>query len=228
MKKNQSPALPDMDYFAIYPQPMFEVMFNEHIGPINSTTTYYGPLLYWLCRASGALNVMEIGMAEGWSSFFLASAVKDEGTRQGVQGVYYGVDIGDKTPLINKMKERDVNIKFINKDSLKLKPVDWDNKTLDLVFQDGWHSTEYVLDELDILYPYLRDKGMGYWVMHDCYSWCEDAFEIVKKKYEWEFIRFYVNYGIAIFRNMKNYDYKQRQWTGPQQPAYPNKSEIVT
>jgi len=226
--KNPKPALPDMDYFKIYPAPMFEAMFNLHVSPINSTTTYHGPLLYWLCRDANALNVMEIGMAEGWSSFFMASAVQDEGIRQGSQGMYYGVDNADKSELVGRMKAREVPIKFIQKDSLDLLPADWDNKQLDLIFQDGWHSTEYILDELKILSPYLKDNGFGYWIMHDCYSWAEEAVEEIKKLHpNWECIRFLTNYGLAIFRNMDNYDYKKRFWDGPQKPAYPNKEQFV-
>ena len=133
--KNQKPALPDMDYFKVYPAPMFEAMYSQHIGPMNSTTPYYGPLIYWLCRCANALTVMEIGMAQGWSSFFMASAVKDEATRHGVNGMYYGVDITDHLDLIKSMTDRDVPVTFINKDSLDLIPSDWDNKQLDVVFQ---------------------------------------------------------------------------------------------
>jgi hypothetical protein len=227
--KNPISFAPDMDYFKIYPAPMFEAMFNQHIGPCNSTTPYYGPLLYWLCRAVNALNVMEIGMAQGWSSFFMASAVKDTGVRNGVEGMYYGVEISDCTELFDRMKARGVNAKHIHKDSLKLIPADWDNKFLDVVYQDGWHSTEYVLDELAILAPYLKDNGNGYWVMHDVYSWCEEGFAEVKKRHpNWECVRFLTNYGLAIFRNMDNYDYKKKYWDGPQKPAYPNREEIVT
>ena len=134
--KNPSFFLPDMDYFSRYPSPMFEAMFNQHIGPCNSTTSYYGPMLYWLCRCANALNVLEIGLAQMWSSFFMASAVKDEGVRHGVQGTYYGVDIGDKKELFDLMNARGVNAKFIHKDSLDLVPSDWDNKMLDVVYQD--------------------------------------------------------------------------------------------
>ena len=228
--KNPNPALPDMDYFKKYPAPIYEAMYNQHVSPINTTSNYYGPMLYWLCRCACALNVMEIGMAEGWSSFFLASAVKDESLRQSWNGQYYGVDIADKTWIFDKMKERGVGGKHICKDSLDLVPKDWDERTLQVVFQDGWHSTEYVLDEMKILGPYLQDNGNGYWIMHDVYSYCEEGFAKIKELHpKWECIRFLTNYGLAIFRNMDNYDYSKKFWPeGPQKPAYPSKSEIVT
>lgn len=227
--KNPKSELPNMTYFKQYPAPMFEAMFNLHVSDINSTTPYYGPLLYWLCRCANALNVLEIGIFQGWSSFFMASAVKDEGVRQGTPTMYYAVDVSDCSILIKNMLERDLPVKFIQKDSLELKPSDWDNKTLDLVFQDGWHSTEYVLAELKILLPFLKDKGYGYWVMHDAYGYCEEAVEEIKKLHpNWELTRFSQNYGLAIFRNMDNYDYKQKRWpTGPQKPAFPNKNKII-
>jgi len=226
--KNPSFVLPDMDYFTKYPAPIFEATFNQHISPINTTTPFYGPLLYWLCRILGAHYTLEIGLAQGWSSFFMASAVTDEGKTSGLEGMYYGCDVGDKTELFNKMKARGVNCKFIYKDSLLIKPEDLDNHKLHLVFQDGWHSTEYVMDELKLLLPYLHDKGNGYWVMHDIYSWCEEGFKKVLEANEWEYIRFFRNYGLAVLRNMKNYDHNHIHWpTGPQKPAYPNAKEIV-
>ena len=226
--KNSADASPDMDYFKKYPAPMFEAMFNQHIGPMNSTTPYYGPLMYWLIRAVGALNVMEIGVAQGWSSYFMACGVADESARYGVEGTYYAVDIADKGPLMKAMKDRGANVKFIQKDSLKLVPEDFDNKKMDLIFQDGWHSSEYVMDELALLRPHLKDKGDGYWIMHDIYAWCEEVYPEVLKKYDWESIRFLRNYGLGILRNMTNYDHKKVYWpTGPQKPAYPGKGEVV-
>lgn len=226
--QNEMFSLPDMDYFGKYPAPMFEAMFNLHFGPINTTTTYYGPLLYWLARCIGAVNIMEIGMSFGWSSYFLAAAATDEGNRVGQQGMYYGVDIGDGSDMVRRMQDRGLNAKFIHKDSLKLEPKDFDHRTMHLIFQDGWHSTEYVMDELALLRPHLHEKGLGYWVMHDVYSWCEEAFPKVVALGDWEYVRFLVNYGLGIFRNMKNYDYNHIHWpTGPQKPAYPNKEEIV-
>jgi SAM-dependent methyltransferase len=226
--KNQSFALPDMDYFKVYPSPMFEAMFNEHISPINTTTTYYGPLLYWFARGVNALSILEIGMAEGWTTFFLASAAKDEGVRHGVPGMYYGCDIADKAHIVEKAKEQGVPINFIHKDSWDLVPEDFGHRKFDLIFQDGWHSTEYVLREFEILFPYLKDNGHGYFVMHDAYGYCEEAFEIIRKKYAWEYIRIYHSYGLAILRNMQNYDYSKVHWvTGPQVPARPKPGEYV-
>src|SRR4030042_845236 len=134
--KNPSRALPDMDFFKVYPSPMFEAMFDQHVSQVNTTTTYHGPLLYWLCRDVNAINALEIGMAQGWTSFFMAAAIKEECARQGANGMYYGVDIDDKSELVERMRERGAPVTFIHKDSLDLKPEDWDNKQFELIFQD--------------------------------------------------------------------------------------------
>ena len=214
--KNPSFALPDMKYFEVYPSPIFEAMFNQHIGPINSTTCYYGPLIYWLCRSANALNTLEIGLAQGWTSFFMASAVKDEGVRHGVEGTYYGVDIADKTELFDAMNKRGVNAKFIHSDSVKWleSQTEIENNKLEVVYVDGWHETEHVKREVELIYPLLKDKGDGYLVLHDIYAYCEEVYPIILNdpRYKWEAIRFLTNYGMAILRKMENYDHDKIFW----------------
>jgi len=214
--KNPSFFAPDFDYFKTYPAPMFEAVFNQHIGPCNSTTPYFGPLLYWLCRCVNALNVMEIGLAQGWSSFFMASAVKDAGVRNGVEGTYYGVDIADKKELFDEMNARGVNAKFIHSDSLKWleTQTEIEKNKLELVFIDGWHETEHVKREVELIYPLLKDKGDGYLILHDVSAWCEEVYPIILNdpKYKWESIRFLMNYGLAIMRKMENFPYDKIFW----------------
>lgn len=223
--KNPSKALPDMDYFTLYPAPMFEAMYNQHIGPFNSTTTYYGPLMYWLARITDAFKVCEIGMAQGWSSFFMAAGAQDNANRYGCKSMYYGVDVMDKTEFFKAMAARGVAGKFLHKNSLDLKPEDFDPDTgkLELVFIDGWHSTGHVLEELKILRPLLKDAGNGYYVLHDVYDTIEQAFHKVREIYpQDECIRFLMNYGLGIFRVMDNYDYKKVYCPGgPQKPEFP-------
>jgi hypothetical protein len=204
-------------YFQEYPAPVFKAMWEQTFAPMNSTTPYYGPLLYWLCRCADASDVLEIGIATAWSSVFMAHAVAEANSRYKANGMYYGVDVGDKKDIFAEMHKMNLPAKFIQKDSWDLVPADWDNRQLNLVFQDGWHSDEYVMRELDILLPYLKGNGDGYWVMHDVYSWCEGVFEKIKQLHpNWEVIRFKQNYGLAIFRNMDGYDYNARYWHGPQ------------
>ena len=215
------------NYFEQWPSPMTQAMWEQHVTPMSSITTYYGPFFYWLCRIIGATRAMEIGIDMGWSTFFMASACKDEATRRGGEYAFYGCDLCDRNNIVEKAAERDVKITMLEKDSLDLKPEDWNHQKFHVIFQDGYHSTEYVMDELEILYPYLADAGNGYLIMHDVYSHCEEAFPVVMKKYEFEQVRFFSNYGIAILRNMKNYDHSVIRWPqGPEQPSYPHGDKL--
>jgi hypothetical protein len=216
----EGPRLDDEEYFKTYPAPLFKAMWEMTCGtPMNSTTPYYGPLLYWLCRCACAFDVLEIGVCHGWSSAFMARAVAEQNSRHQANGFYYGNDVGDVSEIFREFHKAGLtNTKFIQKDSWDLVPADWDNRTLGLVFQDGWHSRGHVFKELEIVSPYLADRGNGYWVMHDIYSHCESLFDDIKKLHPtWEVIRFYTNYGLAIFRNMDNYDYNAIHWpNGPE------------
>jgi hypothetical protein len=223
MYKNPCPALPDMDYFKQFPSPMFQAMYDQHIGSINTTTTYIGPFLYWLTRILDAHQVVEIGMAQGWSSFFMASGAHDNAVRGGSESMYYGVDIADLQYIFDLMDERGVPAKFLHKNSLDLIKEDFGGKPLNLVFIDGWHNTTHILRELEILRPLIKDAGMGYYVMHDVYATCEKAFKAVRNKYpQDEFIRFIHGYGLGIFRVMDNYDHNKTFWPdGEQTPDFP-------
>lgn len=232
-KINKLHALPDMDYFKVYPAPVFEAVFNEAVSSINTTIMTYAPMLYFMARSIDAFNVLEIGMAQGWTSFFLASAVKDNGVRHKVKAMYYGNDIfEERQEVIDNLHARGLPATFLCKNSLDLKrsdfPADPDFK-LDLAFIDGWHSTGHILREFDFIYPMIRDKGQGYIVLHDAYAFGEEAIkEIVKTYKKVEYIRFMNNYGLAIFRKMDDYDYEKSYWpSGPMKPEYPTKKECL-
>src|SRR3990167_3646915 len=88
----------DLGYFDQYPSPMFEAM--TRVNPtemMNATTPHYGPLLYVIGKILGAHNALEIGNAEGWSSGFMAWAIKENNVRYGMNGHFYGLDISDKS-----------------------------------------------------------------------------------------------------------------------------------
>jgi len=153
----------------------------------------------------------------------MASACKDNAVRHGHNSMYYGVDIADKSELIKAINDRGVPAKLVQKNSLDCVHSDFDNEMLELVFIDGWHSTGHVLKEMEIFYPMLKGGGAGYYVMHDVYAWCEDAFKEVRKRYpNDECIRFLQNYGLAIFRKMEGYDHNKIYWPdGAQKPEFP-------
>ena len=208
----------DIEYFKEHPAPLMEQMHSGHWTNINSTITYFGPMLYFLTRSLGCEQVLEIGHAEGYTSYYLAHAVKDNATRFGMKdNRYYGIDIVQTERAVENMKNRDLPATIINMDSINLTPKTFEGITFDLIFQDGCHDTEHVLHEMDVLYPQLKGKGKGYWIFHDCFGPSEDGFKelqklIAKGKYNFEFVRIFSIYGIAIMRKMDGFDDSKYYW----------------
>jgi len=208
----------DQEYFKEYPAPVMEKMHAGHWTNINSTITYFGPMLYFITRALGCEQVLEIGHAEGYTSYYLAHAVKDNAIRFGMKGnMYYGMDIVQTELMREKMAKEGLPATIINMDSIKLTSETFKDITFDLIFQDGAHDTEHVLHEIDVLYPQLKGEGKGYLIFHDCYGPSEDGFkklqELIKQgKYNLEFVRIFSVYGIAIMRKMDGFDDKKYYW----------------
>ena len=216
----------DQVLFNDHASPMWEAAMRLHRTHVNSTTPHFGPLLYWWARAIGACNVMEIGVAQGYTSWFLAEAVKDNGVRYGFKGRYIAVDIGDKTSLFQPMIDDGLPVEVWTMDSKDIICAPSGGQgviqpgTFDLIFQDGWHNTKFCLNELKYIYPALKPKGDGYLVAHDVYSWCEEYYKIILNdpQYKWESIRLMNNYGLAIMRKMEGYDNNKIHWPQGDQP----------
>lgn len=225
----------DLGYFKVHPAPMYEAM--TRVNPcemINSTTPQYGPMLYTIGRAIPAYNVLEIGVAEGWSSGFMAYAVKENNTRFGMNGKYWGLDIGDKKHLQKMHDEAGLPSEFITheKGSVdfleheELWPAEWRARDFagffDLIFIDGLHEINYVRREMELVYPLLKGNGNGYLCNHDVYSFMEALWpEILAQQApdiegvmrpRWESLRFLENYGFGICRKMEGYDHKKVFW----------------
>lgn len=225
----------DLGYFKQFAAPMWEAM--TRLNPceiINSTTPHYGPMLYTFARAIPAFNVLEIGVAEGWSSGFLAWGVKENNTRFAHNGRYYGLDIGDKAHLQKAHEETGLPSTFIEhgKGSVdfleheELWPQAWRERDFrgffDLIFIDGLHEANYVRREIELVTPLLKGNGQGYLINHDVYAFMEELWkEIVEQtapdangimKLRWESMRFMENYGLGISRNMTGYDYNKKYW----------------
>lgn len=208
----------NLGYFSQWPAPMFEAMCK--ITPaeqMNATTTFYGPLFYFLARALNSANIMEIGNDQGWCSGFLAHAVKDNNARYGNKGRFYGIDRGDKSHLQTEFDKQGLPATFIQDENGS---VHWlENQTiiakesLDLVFVDGLHQNEYVMREVELLYPLIKSKGVGFICLHDVYSTCEEAFDLIvnNPQYKFEYVRLPLNYGFGILRKMEEYS-NAKQW----------------
>ena len=209
----------DVEYFKQYPAPLMEIMHSNHFTNVNATITFFGPMLYFLLREIGAEQVLEIGHAEGYSSFYLANAVKDNATRFGMEGnKYYGIDIVQTDKVREQLLKKDLPVDLRELDSMKLTPETFKGVNFDVIFQDGCHDTEHVLYEMATMYPQLKGEGKGYWIFHDCFGPAEEGFQAVMKLiqagvYNFEFIRFFTPYGLAILRKMEGWNEEKRHWT---------------
>ena len=221
----------DEGYFKEYPQPIFEASCADHIDTIiNHSTPYYGPFLYWLVRCSGARHALEIGVCKAWTSYFLASGVKDNMTRLTGDGHYYGVDISNELPeLQRKLREKGLPVTMLEMDSWDIKPETFPlAPSFGVVFIDGWHSEQHLFKEVELTYPMLQGAGRGYMAIHDCYGWVMKPMQKLLKnpKYNWEYIRFFDNYGLAILRKMDGYvEDPDTMWPqGPQENIHPEEN----
>lgn len=224
---NRDDADFNLGYFKEYPAPMYEALCRLNPAEsINSTTPFYGPLLYTVARAIGAQNILEIGVAQAWSSGFMAYAIKENNARYQMNGRFYGLDVDDKAHIQAEFDAQGLPATFITHkegsvDFLK-KQTRWTHGQFDLIFIDGLHQTDYVRRELELVYPLLKGNGDGYIAFHDVYAFMETLWpEIVamsaKDKYgeywpAWEHIRFLENYGFGLLRKMEGYDTKKKFW----------------
>lgn len=208
----------DVEYFTEYPAPIMELIHSSHFTNVNSTITFYGPMLYFLARAIGAEQVLEIGHAEGYSSYYLASAVKDNGVRFGMEGNhYYGIDIVQVEKTAEKLKAAGLPATCIEMDSGELNDETFEGQTFDIIFQDGAHDEEHIVHEFKTLWPKLKGKGKGLWIAHDVFGPGQKGCRVIKKMiddgdYQAEYIRLFSVYGLMIIRKLDNWDESKNHW----------------
>ncbi len=208
----------DIEYFGQFAAPLMETFHAQHFTIVNATIPFFGPMLYFLLRELGAEQVLEIGHAEGYTAFYMANAVRDNGVRYGMAGnKYYGIDIAQTESVRQKFAELGLPVDIRNMDSIDLTPETFKGILFDVIFQDGCHDREHVLHELKTLYPQLKGKGQGYFIMHDIFGPVEETFHEVMQLikdgvYQFEYIRFFTPYGLAILRKMEGWDEKGRHW----------------
>jgi hypothetical protein len=208
----------DVEYFSQHPAPLMEMLHTFHHTNINATIPFFGPMLYFFAREIGAEQVLEIGHAEGYTSHYLAHAVKDNGIRFQMPGnKYYGIDIVQSEKVRKQLTEKGLWVDVRDLDSALLGPDTFPGVMFDLIFQDGNHDTEHVLSELAAMYPQLKGEGKGYWIMHDVFGPAEEGSHAVKKLidegvYNFEYVRIFTPYGLGIFRKMDGWDETKRHW----------------
>ena len=205
----------DTQYFKEYPAPIMENLQNGHFTNINSTITFFGPMLYFFARSIGAEQILEIGHAEGYTSHYLAHAVKDNATRFKMAGNrYYGIDIVQTDKVRQNLLNEHLPVTVLTLDSMKLTPETFKDVKFDIIFQDGCHDDEHVVYEMETMYDQLKGNGTGYWIFHDCYGPSEEGWHKIIKdpRYNWEFVRIFCPYGLGILRKMDGYDNSKRFW----------------
>lgn len=209
----------DVEYFGLYPAPIMEAVQKLHHTNINSTITFFGPMMYFLLRELGAEQVLEIGHAEGYTAHYLAHAVKDNATRFGMAGnKYHGIDIVQTEKVRKALMDQGLPVDIRELDSMKLTKDTFGETLFDVIFQDGNHDNEHVLFEIETMYDRLKGEGKGYWIAHDVFGPAEEAYPLIKKhmdsgRFKFEVIRFFSPYGLAIFRKMDGWDESKRHWT---------------
>lgn len=222
----------DIEDFKEHPTEIMANMQRLHYCNINSTIPYFGPMLYFFVRQICADRVLEIGHAEGYTSFYLANGVKDNATRFNLtDNVYIGIDIVQTESTREKLVKAGLPVIVENKDSMTLTK-DWHSEipAFDLIFQDGNHDAEHIMYEWETMWPRLRLGGGGWWLAHDVYGpgeiGCQDVLDRIRKeKIPVEFARLGGQYGLLMIRKMEGYDPRLWKWEVPIYPQF-SKEEI--
>jgi len=208
----------DIEEFKVHPAPIMELIHSGHFININATITYFGPMLYFLTRALLCQKVLEIGHAEGYTSWYLANAVKDNALRHNYKNHRYcGIDIVKTKEVSEMLSGLNVPFTLLKTDTINLHSGTFLDIKFDLIFQDGPHDAEHVLHEMKVLYPQLKGNGLGYWIFHDCFGPAEEGFNEIKKLikegvYNFEYTCLDDNiYGLAILRKMEGYR-ERKHW----------------
>lgn len=208
----------DIEYFQEFPAPIAENHHRMHFTLVNSTIPFFSPMLYYFARQTGAEQVLEIGTAEGFTSFHLASAVKDNATRFGMAGNhFFGIDIVQTDSTREKLEKEGLPVTILNMDSMTLTSETFKNIIFDIIYIDGNHDDEHVVYEFETMWPQLKDKGNGYMIFHDAegpaWSGCKKIRQLLKERNEpHEVINFGGMYGLMIIRKMENFDYDNNPW----------------
>lgn len=208
----------DLEYFGEYKAPIMQAVQELHHTNINSTISFFGPMMYFLLRDIGAEQVLEIGHAEGYTAHYLAHAVKDNATRFGMAGnKYHGIDIVQTEKVRAALEGQGLPVDVRELDSMLLTPETF-GKTFDVIFQDGCHDIEHVVHEFRAMWPALKGEGKGYWIMHDVFGPAEEGARIIKAlvdvgEFNCEYLRIFSVYGLGIFRKMDGWDPEKRHWS---------------
>jgi predicted O-methyltransferase YrrM len=177
----------------------------HHINDeMNATCAYFPQLIYMFAKSIDAEHILEVGTAEGYGSYYLAKAAQE------TKGMFYGIDINQG--LVDK-----VNAKLEN-EGLPHQLICADTKELtslpfprvDIAFLDGEHTSEAVLHEIELIYPILNKRGLGWIFIHDVVD-CgnSEAWLKLTQDKRFESTCIHAHYGLGILRaieGMESYE----------------------
>jgi hypothetical protein len=169
---------------------------NHFLDAMNTTDAWYPILIYMFGMFTQAKNILEIGSAEGYGSYYLAQAAKMN------DGMYYGVDInqGLCDRVDNLLTKENLPHKMICADTKQLEKIDFTDR-IDIAFLDGEHTTEAVMHEIDLIYPILNKNGYGWMFFHDVHDMgAAGAWLQMTKDPRFECVTVQHNYGLGIAR----------------------------
>jgi len=170
-----------------------DVHFNAEM---NTTSAYYPIVMYLWAKISGAQNILEVGVAEGWGAFYLATAAKENG------GKYYGIDNhpGSIAETGKKLLAFDLPHYLHFADTKEMNSIDFMDR-IDLAFLDGEHTTAAVLHEIELIYPLMNKRGYGFIFIHDVVDMGNaDAWWKLTQDPRFEPLCIVHNYGLGILR----------------------------
>ena len=179
----------------------------------NCTDWYVPTLMYPLLHLNGFRNILEIGQAEGYSSYYLATAAKEN------KGTFLAIDICDTynrphEPYGYSLKRffegEELPARFIQADTKQMESIpsyaDGGLDIIDFAFIDGEHTTEAVLHEVEnLILPKMRKDGMGYICFDDVFDMgAEGAWAVFCSQPErFECLTIFPNGGFGIMRVKK-------------------------
>lgn len=174
---------------------------NHYLGDANAAVWYFPALMYSMMRCLHSKNVLEIGIFQGYTAYYLARAAFKGG------GQYYGIEIDEKfCSLVSRnLIEKDLPHKIFNANSKDLTAEDFKNwfTTIDFAFIDGEHNDEAVIHEVDLIYPHLPTET-GIICIHDCWNQCVDgAVATLQEDKRFEVLTIPLHNGLAILRKIE-------------------------
>lgn len=189
--------------------------FNDHLPHFwqpNCTNWYEVLFIYPFLKVNNCRHILEIGQAEGYTSYYMATAAKEN------NGTYLAIDICDTYnrpiepfgySLRRYFEGEELPARFIQSDTKQMDKIpDFASGGLDQIdfaFIDGEHKTDTIIHEVyELILPKLRKDGWGYIFFDDVFDMgAEGAWAIIQKDSRFESLTMFPNGGFGLTRYKK-------------------------